>query len=174
MDLYDSKIDTTSQVMIDYLTKKIRELPDFKNDQIYESTLLIDEKTPLPCIGFYRNRIEPYEGKNKCVGKEKYTFDLGICYFTQPTSVQYYNAQLYHFEEKVLMMMENIINKSDFPKHNDYSDWDKNIDIDEINFTSSSITTILTNGTNYNWANMVRLLYSVDFSIDLFGVDSNG
>lgn len=171
MKLYDDDIDTTSQVINDFIINKIKELPDFNQDQIYDSTLLIDEKTPLPCIGLYRNRIEPYEGKDKCVGKEKYTFDLGICYFTKPTTTQYFNNILYHFEEQILMLMNKIITKADYPKHSDYPYWNKNAQIENITFKSSAITTILTNGTNYNWGNMVRLIYSVDFSIDLFGVD---
>lgn len=171
MKLYDDDIDTTSQVVNDFIINKIKELPDFNQDQIYDSTLLIDEKTPLPCIGLYRNRIEPYEGNNKCIGKEKYSFDLGICYFTKPTTTQYFNNELYHFEEKVLMLMNKIINKSDYPKHSDYKYWDKRINIEDITFKSSNITTILTNGTNYNWGNMVRLIYTIDFSIDLFEID---
>ena len=31
------------------------------------------------------------------------------------------------------------------------------------------VTTIMTNGTNYNYANMVRMTFSVDYSIDLNG-----
>ena len=63
---YDEQIDTVTQVIIDWFTKIIKTMPDFKDDQIYESTLLIDDRTPLPCIGFYRNRISPYEGKDLC------------------------------------------------------------------------------------------------------------
>lgn len=169
MDTYDDKIDTISQATIDWLTQRIKQLEDFNKDPIYESTLLIDEKTPLPCIGFYRNRIEPYEGKDKCVGREKYTFDIGICYFTKPTSVQYYNNELYHFEEKVIIDMNKLIKHQDYPNHINYPNLDKNVAIEDITFKSSNITTILTNGTNYNWGNMVRLMYEVDFSIDLNG-----
>ena len=75
---YDEQIDTVTQVIIDWFTKIIKTMPDFKDDQIYESTLLIDDRTPLPCIGFYRNRISPYEGKDLCVGKEKKTFDFVV------------------------------------------------------------------------------------------------
>lgn len=170
MKTYDTDIDTVSQVMIDFIIKRLKKLPDFDANQIYESTLLIDEKTPLPCIGLYRNRITPYDGKDLCIGRDKYNFEIGICYFTNPTSIQYYNYELYHFEEKVLLDMTNVIQKQNYPNHITYPQLDKNIDIENINFKSSNITTIVTNGSTYNWANMVRLLYNVEFSVNLLGV----
>lgn len=167
INTYDDKIDTVSQVMIDWFTERIKKLPDFNEDQIYKSTLLIDEKTPLPCIGFYRNRIEPYSGNDKCVGKVKFSFDFGVCYFTYPTSTEYYNDILYHFEQEVLLDILKLIETDDLPNHQKYTYLDESISIDDVNFKSSTITTILTNGTNYNWGNMVRLIYQVDFSVDI-------
>lgn len=173
MNTYDDEIDTVSQVLIDWFTERIKKLPDFSQDQIYESTLLIDEKTSLPCIGFYRNRIEPYNGKDKCAGKIKFSFDFGVCYFTYPTSTQYFNNVLYHFEEKVILDILKLIETDDLPTHNKYPYLDKSITIDDIDFKSSNITTILTNGTNYNWGNMVRLIYQVDFSVDINKLKEN-
>ena len=117
--------------------------------------------------GFYRNRIEPYEGNDKCVGKEKYSFDFAVCYFTNPTTPEYYNNVLYHFEEKVLIDIARLINNDNLPTHQDYEYMSEALSIDDITFKSSTITTILTNGTNYNWGNMVRMIYQVDFSIDV-------
>ena len=164
---YDDEIDTITQIMIDWFTNRIRQLDEFNQDQIYQSTLMIDEKTPLPCIGFYRNRIEPYEGNDKCVGREKYSFDFAVCYFTNPTTPEYYNNVLYHFEEKVLIDIARLINNDNLPTHQDYEYMSEALSIDDITFKSSTITTILTNGTNYNWGNMVRMIYQVDFSIDV-------
>ena len=45
---YDDEIDTITQIMIDWFTNRIRQLDEFNQDQIYQSTLMIDEKTPLP------------------------------------------------------------------------------------------------------------------------------
>ena len=164
---YDDEIDTITQIMIDWFTNRIRQLDEFNQDQIYQSTLMIDEKTPLPCIGFYRNRIEPYKGNDKCVGKEKYSFDFAVCYFTNSTTPEYYNNVLYHFEEKVLIDIARLINNDNLPTHQDYEYMSEALSIDDITFKSSTITTILTNGTNYNWGNMVRMIYQVDFSIDV-------
>lgn len=166
---YDEQMDTVTQVIIDWFTKIIKTMPDFKDDQIYESTLLIDDKTPLPCIGFYRNRISPYEGKDLCIGREKNSFDFAVCYLNKPTSIQYYNNILYHFEENLILKTSKMFNEQDFPNHINYPYLNKNIDIEDIKFKSSTVSTIMTNGTNYNYANMVRLIFTIDYSIDLNG-----
>ena len=62
-----------------------------------------------------------------------------------------------------------MFNEQDFPNHINYPYLNKNIDIEDIKFKSSTVTTIMTNGTNYNYANMVRLIFTIDYSIDLNG-----
>ena len=115
---YDDEIDTITQIMIDWFTKRIRQLDEFNQDQIYQSTLMIDEKTPLPCIGFYRNRIEPYKGNDKCVGKEKYSFDFAVCYFTNPTTPEYYNNVLSIFNPITEIFPDKFEKENKFDKFN--------------------------------------------------------
>lgn len=170
INTYDDKIDTVTQVVRDWFIKRIRNIPDFKEDQIYESTFQITEKTPLPCVAFNRNQIELYKGKDICAGRIKLSFEFVVCYFTKPTTYEYFTPTLYHFEEKVLMDTLKLIQLDNLPTHTEYPDLDEAITIEDIRFKSSSIRSILTSGTNINWGNMARLNYQVDFSIDLINL----